>query len=131
MAPTNTEIFEALRNALNAGDLDAAIGLSSPDIVFVAARSVFEGAYVGHEGLRRYFADNAESFERFQIDVDELRDLGDRLFVSGKITICGRGGHVETTIPTAGVAEFADGKLTRWEDHRERDAALAAAGLTE
>jgi hypothetical protein len=38
---------------------------------------------------------------------------------------------VETDIPVAGVATYRDGKLTRWEDFRERDRALEAAGLSE
>jgi hypothetical protein len=34
-------------------------------------------------------------------------------------------------VPVAGIATYRDGKLSRWEDFRERLAALEAAGLAE
>ena len=34
-------------------------------------------------------------------------------------------------IPAAGIATYREGKLSKWEDFRERRAAVEAAGLTE
>ena len=90
-----------------------------------------EGAYHGHAGLRGFLADNQANFEVFRFDLSDVRDLGDRVLAIGTIHIRGRGGGVETDIPVAGVATYRDGKLTRWEDFRERDRALEAAGLSE
>ena len=72
-----------------------------------------------------------ENFEVFEPDFREVRDLGDRLLVFGAIHIRGRGSTVETDIPVAGIFTFEQGKLVRWEDFRDRDRALEAAGLSE
>ena len=49
----------------------------------------------------------------------------------GTIHIRGRGAGIETDIPAAGIATYREGKLSKWEDFRERRAALKAAGLNE
>ena len=51
--------------------------------------------------------------------------------IFGAIHIRGRGSTVETDIPVAGIFTFEQGKLVRWEDFRDRDRALEAAGLSE
>jgi hypothetical protein len=63
----------------------------------------------------------------FEPEFGEVRDLGDRVLATGTIRIRARGS--ETDIPTAGIATFEQGKLTRWEDFRDRRLALEAAGL--
>jgi len=118
--------------AVNDGDVEYVIQHSTEDVTIVAARSAVEGPLAGHEGVRRFFADNADSFEVFRIAIEEMRDLGDgRVLAIGTIHIRGNGGGVETDIPTAGITTFRDGKLSRWEDMRERSLAIAAAGLAE
>ena len=81
--------------------------------------------------MRRFMADTAESFELFEPEWHELRDLGDRVLAFGTIHIRARGSGVDTEIPSAGIATYEDGKLTRWEDFRDRRLALEAAGLSE
>jgi ketosteroid isomerase-like protein len=62
---------------------------------------------------------------------DEVRDLGDRVLGIGRFRIRARGSGVETDFPVAGIATYREGKLVRWEDFRERQLALEAAGLRE
>jgi ketosteroid isomerase-like protein len=131
MSAENVRAFERAVEAVNRGDAEAALSIVSDDGVMLAARSPVEGAYRGHDGFRAWFADNAENFEVFQVTMAELRDLGDRVLAIGSIRIRGRGSGVETDIPTAGIASFDDGKLTRWEDFRERSRAIEAAGLAD
>jgi ketosteroid isomerase-like protein len=131
MSQENVEAFELVIQAVNRGDVEGVLRIAADDIVMIAARSPVEGSYRGHDGLRAWFADNAENFELFHVDIRELRDLGDRMLAIGTMHIRGRGSGVETDIITAGIAEFENGKLTKWEDFRERGAALEAAGLVE
>ena len=49
----------------------------------------------------------------------------------GTVHIRGRGGGVDMEYSAAAVATFEDGKMTRWEDFRERALALEAVGLRE
>jgi ketosteroid isomerase-like protein len=130
MSHENVELFHRGTAALNRGDVEYAVRRSTEDVVFIAARSAIEGTFVGHEGVRKFFADNATNFEVFQARYDDVRDL-DRVLAIGTIHIRGRGAGVETDIPVAGIATYREGKLSRWEDFRERRAALDAAGLAE
>jgi hypothetical protein len=90
-----------------------------------------EGAYRGHDGIRRFFADNGENFDVFRPEFREVRDLGGRILAVGTIHIRARGSTVETDIPVAGIFTFRRGKVLRWEDFRERRLALEAVGLPE
>ncbi len=47
----------------------------------------------------------------------------------GSNRIRGRGSGVETEVPSAFVIEFRDGRITRFRDYGDRQAALEAAGL--
>jgi ketosteroid isomerase-like protein len=131
MSQENMRVFEEARDALDRGDIEAFLRHVDEEVVWIAARSAVEGAYVGHNGMRTFFADNDENFEVFEPDFREVRDLGDRILVVGTIHIRGRGSTVETDIPVAGVFTFKQGKLVRWEDFRDRELALEAVGLRE
>src|SRR6266576_2405961 len=130
--PENVDLFHRLNAAVNRADVEYAIRHSTDDVLIIAARSAVEGTFVGHDGMRKFFADNAMNFEVFQGRYDDVRDLGeDRVLAIGTIHIRGRGAGVETDVPLAGIATYRDGKLSRWEDFRERRAALEAAGLAD
>jgi ketosteroid isomerase-like protein len=131
MSQENMRVFEDARDALSRGDMEAFLRLVDEEIVWIAARSAVEGAYRGHDGLRKFFADNEENFEVFEPDFREVRDLGDRILAVGTIHIRARGSAVETDIPVAGIFTFNRGRLVRWEDFRERRLALEAVGLSE
>lgn len=130
MSEENLRAFRELVEAGNRGDVDGALRCVAEDVEWIAARSAVQGPYRGHQGIRAFFADNEESFEVFRGELDELRDLGDQVLVFGKVHVRGRGSGVETDIPIAGIATYRDGRLIRWEDFRERNRALEAAGLS-
>ena len=131
MSQENVERFRRGAEAIRSGDLDAVLGEVADDVEWIAARSAVEGPYRGHAGLRRFMADTAESFEVFEPEWHELRDLGDRVLAIGTIHVGARGSGVDTKLPSAGIATYRAGRLTRWEDFRERRLALEAAGLSE
>jgi ketosteroid isomerase-like protein len=131
MSQENMRVFEEAGEALGRGDTESFLALMDDDIVWIAARSAVEGTYRGHDGLRRFFADNDENFEVFEPDFREVRDLGDRILAVGVLHIRARGSTLETDIPVAGICTFKQGKLVRWEDFRERRIAVEAAGLSE
>ena len=131
MSQENVERFREGIDAMRRGDVEWILDGVSEDVVWIAARSAVEGSYHGHEGLRRFLADNAENFEMFEPRFDEMRDLGERVLAFGRFRIRARGSGVETDFPVAGIATYRDGKLVRWEDFRERRLALEAAGLSE
>jgi ketosteroid isomerase-like protein len=132
MSQENMRLFEQGKDALDRGDMEAFLSLVDEHVVWIAARSAVEGAYHGHDGVRKFFADNEENFEVFEADWREVRDVDDeRILAIGRIHLRGRGSTVETDIPVAGIFTFKRGKLVKWEDFRDRAHALQAAGLRE
>jgi ketosteroid isomerase-like protein len=125
------ELIDAALEALNRADVDAFLAVAHPEIVYHPIRAAVTGDYYGHRGLEKFLEDNAETFDVFQVRIDEMRMLDDdRMYVSGTARIRGIGGHVETEIETAGYARFRDGLICEWHDYGDRAAAKAALGIT-
>ncbi len=131
MSQENVDRFLEGADAMRRGDVEAVLDWVSEDVVWIAARSAVEGVYEGHEGLRQFLADTAQTFDLFEPHFEEVRDLGDRVLGVGRFRIGARGSGIETDILVAGIATYRAGKLVRWEDFRERRLALEAAGLSE
>jgi hypothetical protein len=123
------EIVEAFRRgteAINSGTLNIP-QFVHPEVVFEPLRAETEGAFIGHEGMRRFVADTEESFALFQISYTDLRDFGDRLLAIGSIRMRAKASGVEIDVPTAAIAEYRDGLLWRFKDYGNARDALAAA----
>ena len=131
MSQQNVETFRRNNEAVNRRDLEAFLLDMDAAIEFIPRRAAVQGVYRGYEGMRKYFVDNAESFDLYQVSYDEFRDLGDRIVAFGTVRVRGKESGVEVTSPTAIVATFRDGKMVRVEDYRERSEALKAVGLEE
>ena len=102
------------------------------ECVFEPLRSATEGAFVGHEGMRRFLADTAETFELFKATYTDVRDLGeDRLLAIGTIRMRGRGSGVESDVLSAAIVEFRDGRMMRYKDYGDARLALQKAGLSD
>src|SRR4051794_18950191 len=111
MSRENVEIVEELSRCINDGDVDGVVDLCSESVLFLAARSALEGAYRGHDGLRKFFADTAENFQTFRLTTTELRDLGDRVLAIGTMHVQGRGSGAAADVPNAGIVTFEHGKI--------------------
>lgn len=132
MPPVNVDIYREAIEAVNRGDIDAGLRFIDPDVTFEPLRSPVQGAYSGHGGFRKWWADTVEAFESFRIDHTDIRDLGDdRVLAIGTLHVRGRGSGIETDVPTAAIASFRRGRLVAFKDYADRDAALKAAGLSE
>jgi ketosteroid isomerase-like protein len=125
----NTERFLQGAAAFTRGD-HAVVEFIDEEIEFEPHRAATEGTFHGHDGIREFLEDTRESFDLFELDYEDVRDLGDRKVLAlGRIRIRGRGSGVETDVPTAVIATIRDGRMTRFKDYGEHSAALAAAGL--
>jgi ketosteroid isomerase-like protein len=131
MSQENLDAFRRGTDAISRGEVIDIPQLVHPEAVFEPLRSGTEGAFVGHEGMRRFIEDTEEMFELFQINYTDIRDLGDRLLAIGSIRMRSRGSGVEADVPSAAVAEYRDGLLWRYKDYGDGRTALSAAGLRE
>jgi ketosteroid isomerase-like protein len=118
-------------DAMNRLDAETLLELVDEQSVFEPLRSATEGAFIGGEGMRRFLADTAETFDLFKANYTDVRDLGDgRLLAMGSLRMRGRSSGVESDIPTAAIVEFRDGVLVRYKDYGNARLALEAAGLS-
>jgi len=88
-----------------------------------------EGSFRGHDGFRRYHVDTRDHYEVFEPrwemhQVDEQRVLS-----WGVVHVRGRSSGVELDVPSAGIFEFRDGKILRWQDLETKERVLDAAAL--
>jgi len=129
-SPPHIEAFLRGVDAINRLDAEAVLALIDEECVFEPLRSQTEGAFVGHEGMRRFLADTAETFDLFKASYPDLRDLGDeRLLAIGTIRMRGRESGAETDVVSAAIVEFRDGRMLRYHDDGNVRLALEIAGI--
>src|SRR4051794_1964928 len=124
MSQENLDIFRSNNEAVSSGDIEAALVALDSEIELIPRRAAVQGIYRGHDGMRRFMAENADNFDLYQVRYEEVRDLGDRLVAFGTVRARGKERGIEVTTPTAMVATFRDGKMVRAEDFSERSDAL-------
>jgi len=131
-SPEHIELFLRGTDAMNRLDANTLLGMVDERTVFEPLRAQTEGAFVGPEGMRRFLADTAETFDLFKATYPDIRDLGDgRLLAIGTLRVRGRTSRVESDVALAVVAEFREGMLLRFKDFGDARLALEAAGLSD
>ena len=135
MSRENVEIVRRGFEAANRRDVGAMIELLDPEIEWHSALLMsLEGeaaVYRGHEGIRTFFGDLDELFDRVHAEYSEIRDLGDRVVGIGRIRMRGRGSGAETESPIVTVIDLKNGKATQIRIYLDPSEALEAAGLEE
>jgi ketosteroid isomerase-like protein len=126
MAQQNVHLVVRTIERWNAGEMVVPAAFD-PDVEWLPRRAATEGAYRGIEGMESFAADTREAFETFQLHLEEVLDLGERVLACGTIRFRAKQSGLETEIPFGGLVEFRDGKIARWEDFGSREAALEAA----
>ncbi len=124
----------AILDAMNAGDPDALIALTDPEIEFHSAlASAVEGRiYRGRAGLSEYFEDINDAFGAVRWDQFEIvRHTGDNLVVMLHVAGEGRGSGVPLEKWFAQVWSLRDGKPWRNSVYPTLAEAFAAVGLSE
>jgi ketosteroid isomerase-like protein len=107
------------------------IELSDPDVEFVSIFAGMEGrTYRGYDGLRRYFADMADTWTEFHRDIEQMIDAGDdRVVVFFHLRGVARGSGVPVDDHVTTVFHLRGGRLHRMVVFRDRAEALKAAGV--
>jgi len=134
MSQENVENVLQAVEAFNRRDADAFVALASPDVEWEDAIfwSGVARTYRGRDGLREWFKQVVEPWERIRVEVEEITEATDnRVFVGLYLTARGKGSGVETELRAWQVNRFADGKTARRHVFLERADALEAAGLSE
>ena len=129
MSAKDLEIIRVGVEALNRGDVDGLAEALDPDVELVPLRAVLDGTvYRGHEGMRRWLADMGEDWTRFELDLQEVRELeGGQVLVRATMRLRGKSG-VALDSSAAWLCELRGGRVSRIQFFADADSALAAAG---
>ena len=132
MSQENVEIARAVINALDRGDIDAALKDAAPDFVFDFSRSVgLEAGVYKLDQMRTFFGRwVGEMWESSRFEAEEFIEAGDLVMTPVTNLLRGRDG-IEVQARGAWVWTFRDGSVARVTFYPERQDALEAAGLSE
>jgi uncharacterized protein len=123
----------ALRSyeAFNRGDLDGALAVFDPEIVWQTylVPGPGGGIYHGHDGVRELWADARNIFGDFRNEPERMIAAGDRLVVLVRICGWGKESGVEVEAKIAHLHTFRGGKVVRVESYEDRGEAMLAIGV--
>src|ERR1700752_3201326 len=114
MSQENVEAFKRGIDAYNHRDVEANLAELDPEVVMhLALPAMFGGestAFRGHSEYREFLRDLYEAFAEFQIEISEIRDLGERVVAIGHLLGRGKESGAKVESPIGYVAEFKNGK---------------------
>lgn len=130
MAREVVERILAGYESFNRGDFDQAIEGFTEDVEWVAPELFLEpGPHRGPDGVMRFWESWRDSFESFQLEIEEAHDLGDHLVVIARIHGTGRDSGAPVTTPSfPQVWTIAGDRVTRVEMFTSSDEAAEAIG---
>jgi ketosteroid isomerase-like protein len=132
MSEENVEVVRRLHGAINADDVEAALTLLDPEIVWVQNPNAPDPrTYYGHDGIRELREVFADAFEDVRLEAERFIDVSDRVVSLGCMRARGVGSGVEVRSPRGWVWTVRDGKVVRHQSFDNHEAALEAAGLSE
>jgi ketosteroid isomerase-like protein len=133
MSQENVEVVRQLIQAFNQRNLAAMTRSFDPEVEWMPGgpAAVERTVYRGRDEVSDGFAATWETWEVFQLEESEVRDLGDSLVWLGRARLKGGASHVEVDQEFAVHFLVRGGKISRFQGFREWQAALEAAGLSE
>jgi ketosteroid isomerase-like protein len=135
MSQTNVEAFKRGLDAGNRGDVDAMLEVLAPDVTWHSAFHTLLGGettvFRGHDGVRELMKDLSDAFGHIEMDMSEIRSMGDRVVAIGRYRARGGASGAQVETPIAFVAEFKNGKAVSQRAYLDPEEALEAVGLPE
>lgn len=116
--------------AFNDRDLGALLAILDEDVEIVPILAAMEGSYHGHDGLRRWWTGLLGGFPDINVEVLEVRDLGETTIAV--VRVSGSGAESDTPFDAAvwQVNQWRNGKCVRWHAYSGEGDALEA-GLSQ
>jgi ketosteroid isomerase-like protein len=130
MSQVNLEIVRRMYDAFHAGDL-AALDFVDPGIVVDASHRVDGRVGRGHNELLTILAEWMSTWDDWSEEVEEMREIGDRVLVVSTQRGRGKGSGVEWEGRFWMLYELDGGRISRWTIFDDLDDAQAAIGALE
>src|SRR5881392_1209154 len=133
MSQENVEIVGKAIEAWNQREADLLLSCAAPEIEWMPAgpAAVESAVYRGRDEVARAYAAVWETWDRFQFEGSQVRDLGDSVLWLGRVKMRGSASHVELDQEFAAHWVLHDGKLIRIQAFLSWQEALKAVGLEE
>ena len=132
MSQENVEAVKLGYEVWNRGDLDAWLRLLAPDVETVFAAGPDASIYRGRDGVRQWYREGLEAWDDWgRMEPEAFTDLGDRVLVSVRWRVRGKGSGVQVEARQCHVITLRGGKAIRIEFYEDAAAALEAVGLSE
>lgn len=129
MSKRNVEIALSAVDAWNRGDLEAWLACWDERAEFHPLRAQLEGgAYLGHDGLKRFLTDMTGEWDRVRFEIEETRDCGEQVVGMGRFLARGRASGVEIDVPLGVLARVREDKIVYLRLFSEPVEALEAGG---
>jgi uncharacterized protein len=130
-AEGNIGLVRSLYDAMNRQDVEAASSLLDPEVEWVPDPRTAIRPKHGRDEFVAFFLDQAEMFGDVRVEVDELRESGDRVCALIRVAGSGFASGARVEIRIGHVWDVRGGKIVRGEGFGDRERALEAAGLTQ
>jgi ketosteroid isomerase-like protein len=135
MSQENVEIVRRGLDAFNAGDTERFVNHWDPECEFfsVTGSQMSAAPYRGHEGIRRYEEETAETWTELQLDAERIQQgkEDDVVVAVGRLRGAGRGSGILVEQRIGLVYELRGGRIRYCRAYPDPEDALEAAGLSE
>jgi ketosteroid isomerase-like protein len=131
MSQEKVEIVRQGIEAWNRHDFEMGVSHLAPDVEWVPASpaAIERSVYHGLDEVSRGFAAIWDSWDTFEFDEHEVRDLGDSVLWLGVVHMRGSASGMELDQEFANILDFAGDQVVRVRGFRSWREALEAAGL--
>jgi ketosteroid isomerase-like protein len=120
-----TELVEAAYEALRRRDIEGFLAIVDPDVEFVSLTLETEGAFRGHDGVRRFLTDLLETMPDWDPRAEEIVAEGERVLVRARVRASGARSEVPLDQVMWQAAEVRDEKVVWWRFFRTEEDARA------
>ena len=124
MSQENVDLVTAGYDDFNSGNIEGVIGRFHPEVEWIepGGGSAPSGTFNGPDSVANdVFAKVPENFDEFSVEVDDARDDGDTVLITGRFKGKNKSG-AELDAQGEHVWEIRDGKIARFENKPDREA---------
>lgn len=129
MSQDGAELVRRFVDALNRRDLKDFLAVCHPDVEFRSFASDLGGTLHGHAGIRDYFHEFTDTFDKYHIEIERIEDLGDVIVGRLRGHARARASGVELDWQAVMATRLRDGRLWRAAACRREQEALDSVGL--
>jgi len=126
--------IDAFNRAFNRGDLEGFLDMVTPDIEWLPVMGAMDrdDSFRGRAGVEAYFDILRDAWEALAFEPgSEVRDLGQKTLMLGRLKGHGKGSGVTVDTPIAVVYDHREGQISRIQSFYDPAEALKAVGLED